>query len=103
MGAFQRHLKTFPVLQVPVRDTQVNCKACKQKSTVADFVRRHKALVEVLENTPLVPSSGDVINSFIDGLKSGPKEWVLSQVPVGEWYTNPQHAYMKALQYETND
>ena len=49
-----------------------------------------------------MPSSGDVINSFIDWLESGPKEWVLSQAPVGEKYTSPQDAYMKALQYETN-
>jgi hypothetical protein len=65
--------------QLPAREAQVRYKACKQETTVADFVRRLKACVQMLETTPLKTSVGDVINlsHFVDNLATGPRDWVL--------------------------
>ena len=89
--------------QVPARETQVKYKACKQITTVADFVRRLKSLVQLLENTALKPSVGDVIDHFIQNLHSEPREWVLQHAPASTWYTTLRDVFMKALQWETNN
>jgi hypothetical protein len=88
--------------QLPAREAQVRYKACRQETTVANFVRRLKACVQMLETTPLKPSMGDVISHFVDNLATGPRDWVLQQAPA-TWYTSVREVYMKALQWETNN
>lgn len=98
---FTETMLSFFGTQLPAREAQVRYKACKQENTVADFVRRIKACVQMLEDTPLRPSMGDVVDHFITNLASAPKEWVLQQAPT-EWYQSERDVYMKALQWETN-
>jgi len=88
--------------QLPAREAQVKYKACKQETTVADFVRRLKACVQILETTPLKPSMGDVISHFVENLATEPRAWVLQQAPA-TWYTLVREVYLKALQWETNN
>lgn len=89
--------------QVPARETQVKYKTCKQTTTVADYVRRMKALVQLLEGTVFKPAVGDIMDRFVDNLHPEPREWVLQQAPAVTWYTSPKEVYMKALQWETNN
>lgn len=56
----------------------------------------------MLENTPLKPSTGDVISHFVDNLASEPRDWVLQQAPA-DWYSSVREAYIIALQWETNN
>ena len=98
---FTETMISFFGTQVLAREAQVRYKACKQESTVADFVRRLKACIQMLENTPLKPSLGQNLDQFIDNLAPEPNEWVLSQAPT-QWYSSEREVFMKALQWETN-
>ena len=60
-----------------------------------------KRLVYELKGTPMEVSPGDIIDRFIEGLKSAPRRNVETNAPTN-WWTTPSDLFDKAMQYEIN-
>lgn len=87
---------------LPAHRFRAQYKSLKQTGSVSDFVRELKRLIHELNDTPMKPSEFDIVEKFLDGLKSGPKSYCEINAPQG-WWTESEPLFDKALHYEINN
>ena len=64
LETFQEVLVTFFGSQTPARDMHIKYNKCVQVSSVAEYVKSLKSIVQLLMNTSMQPSDGNVIDHF---------------------------------------
>ncbi len=86
---------------IPAREHRAEYANCTQKGTVMDFITSLRVILQTLKGTAFAPSTMDVIEHFLKGLKPDVRKYVEDNAPEG-WWTDPKDVYDKAIQFETN-
>jgi hypothetical protein len=64
-------------------------------------VRDLQTLVHELDDTPMQPSEGDIINRFLTGLKPAPRKYCEDNAPE-TWWIDSDSLFNKAMHFEMN-
>ena len=94
---FRSLLLRYYDLPLPLRRKMYD--SISQTGSVTEYVREMKRIVLELADTPLAPSEGGIIFTFIRGLKQPFQDYVEQSAPVS-WWTATAPLFEKALSLE---
>lgn len=86
---------------IPAREHGAEDSNCTQKGSDMDYITSLRVILQTLKGTAFAPSTMDVIEHFLRGLKPDVKKYVENNDPKEQW-TELQDVFDKAVQFETN-
>jgi hypothetical protein len=98
---FKELMMKFYDTLLPARRHRQEFNAIKQKDSISSFVRDLQTLVHELNDTPMQPSEGDIINRFLTGLKPAPRKYCEDNAPE-TWWIESDSLFNKAMHFEMN-